>query len=116
MSFLCYYYRHNQIVSHTSFRIDNILPSTRFSELPEQAQKELDELEKYVRLEAQRCEYIGNQKVPKHLEVMEKSSKDTEALSQVNIYKKGEGIYVYSRRMNSNIYVFERNWRLLHVH
>ncbi|KAG2232398.1 hypothetical protein INT48_007302 [Thamnidium elegans] len=52
----------NQIVSHTSFRIDNILPSTRFSELPEQAQKELDELEKYVRLEAQRCEYIGNQK------------------------------------------------------
>lgn len=86
MSFLCYYYRHNQIVSHTSFRIDNILPSTRFSELPEQAQKELDELEKYVRLEGQRCEYIGNQKVPKHLEVMEKSSKDTEALSQVNIY------------------------------
>ncbi|GAA5799030.1 hypothetical protein HPULCUR_004439 [Helicostylum pulchrum] len=74
--------QHNQIVSHTSFRIDNILPSTRFSELPEQAQKELDELEKYVRLEGQRCEYIGNQKVPKHLEVMEKSSKDTEALSQ----------------------------------
>ncbi|KAI9361015.1 hypothetical protein BD770DRAFT_383971 [Pilaira anomala] len=72
----------NQIVSHTSFRIDNILPSTRFSELPEQAQKELDALEKYVRLEGQRCEYIGNQKVPKHLETIEKSKKGTEVLSQ----------------------------------
>ncbi|KAI7895665.1 uncharacterized protein EV154DRAFT_598958 [Mucor mucedo] len=72
----------NQIVSHTNFRIDNILSTTRFTELPEQAQKELDELEKYVRLEGQRCEYIGNHKVPQHVNVMNKAKKDTESLSQ----------------------------------
>lgn len=59
------------------------MPSTRFSELPEQAQKELDELEKYVRLEGQRCEYIGNHKLPQHLNAMTKAKKETESLSQV---------------------------------
>lgn len=58
------------------------MPSTRFSELPEQAQKELDELEKYVRLEGQRCEYIGNHKLPQHLNAMTKAKKETESLSQ----------------------------------
>lgn len=79
--------RQNQIVSHTNFRIDNILSTTRFTELPEQAQKELDELEKYVRLEGQRCEYIGNHKVPQHVNVMNKAKKDTESLSQVQTCK-----------------------------
>lgn len=80
---LIFLIRQNQIVSHTNFRIDNILSTTRFTELPEQAQKELDELEKYVRLEGQRCEYIGNYKVPQHLNAMDKAKKDTESLSQV---------------------------------
>lgn len=60
------------------------MPSTRFTELPEQAQKELDELEKYVRLEGQRCDYIGNHKIPQHLDSMSKAKKNTEILSQVS--------------------------------
>jgi hypothetical protein len=69
----------------TGFRIDNISGSTRFTELPEQAQKELDELEKYIRLEGQRCEYIENNKMPQHTNAMEKAKKDTESLSQVKL-------------------------------
>lgn len=71
------------MVHHTNFRIDNILPSTRFTELPEQAQKELDELEKYVRTEGSRCEYIQKNKVPEHINAMENAKRDTETLSQV---------------------------------
>ncbi|KAG2205741.1 hypothetical protein INT46_001512 [Mucor plumbeus] len=72
----------SQIVNHTSFRIDNIMSTTRFTELPEQAQKELDELEKYIKMESQRCEYIGKQKMPQHLDAMDNARKNTEVLSQ----------------------------------
>ncbi|RCH84840.1 hypothetical protein CU098_004944, partial [Rhizopus stolonifer] len=72
----------NQVVHHTNFRIDNISLSTRFHELPEQAQKELDAMQEYIRRESQRCEYIANQKFPQHLNAMSKTKKDTELLSQ----------------------------------
>ncbi|KAI8367069.1 hypothetical protein BD560DRAFT_147647 [Blakeslea trispora] len=72
----------NQVVHHTNFRIDNILPSTRFTELPEQAQKELDTLENYIRQEGQRCDYIRQQKFPQHLTAMSKAKKETDVLSQ----------------------------------
>ncbi|CEP17190.1 hypothetical protein [Parasitella parasitica] len=72
----------SQVVNHTSFRIDNIMSTTRFTELPEQAQKELDELEKYIKMESQRCEYIGKQKMPQHLSAMDNAKKNTQILSQ----------------------------------
>ncbi|KAG1457899.1 hypothetical protein G6F46_006401 [Rhizopus delemar] len=72
----------NQTVQHTSFRIDNISSSTRFTELPEQAQKELDELEKYIRTEGQRCEYIKSHRMPQLIQKMENCKGDTESLSQ----------------------------------
>lgn len=72
----------SQVVNHTNFRIDNIMSTTRFTELPEQAQKELDELEKYIKMESQRCEYIGKQKMPQHLDAMDNARKNTEILSQ----------------------------------
>ncbi|KAI8327333.1 hypothetical protein EDC96DRAFT_532101 [Choanephora cucurbitarum] len=72
----------NQVVHHTNFRIDNIMPSTRFTELPEQAQRELDTLEKYIRQEGQRCDYIRQQKFPQHLTAMSRAKKETDVLSQ----------------------------------
>ncbi|CAO3659343.1 unnamed protein product [Rhizopus stolonifer] len=71
-----------QTVQHTNFRIDNISSSTRFTELPEQAQKELDELEKYIRLEGQRSDYIKNHAASQQLQKMETCKQDTETLSQ----------------------------------
>ena len=75
-------YRQNQTVIATNFRIDNITPSTRFSELPDQAQKELDELFQYIRSQGQKCEYIlkhGRQ----HVDTIQKGKSQTEALEQV---------------------------------
>lgn len=80
--------RQSQVVNHTNFRIDNIMSTTRFTELPEQAQKELDELEKYIRMESQRCEYIGKQKMPQHLDAMDNARKNTEILSQVRTWER----------------------------
>ncbi|RCH91091.1 hypothetical protein CU097_012037, partial [Rhizopus azygosporus] len=71
-----------QVVHHTNFRIDNITSTTRFTELPEQAQKELDEVEKYIRLESQRSEYIRNHKMPQQTQLINKCKEDIEALSQ----------------------------------
>ncbi|RCI04015.1 hypothetical protein CU098_012869, partial [Rhizopus stolonifer] len=71
-----------QTVQHTNFRIDNISSSTRFTELPEQAQKELDELEKYIRLEGQRSDYIKNHAASQQIQKMETCKQDTETLSQ----------------------------------
>ncbi|KAI8979015.1 hypothetical protein BDB01DRAFT_259260 [Pilobolus umbonatus] len=71
-----------QSTFHTSFRIDNILPSTRFAELPEQAQKELDDLEKYIRGEKQRSEYIDNHKMSHHVKQMDKAKQTTETMIQ----------------------------------
>lgn len=64
------------------------MSTTRFTELPEQAQKELDELEKYIRMESQRCEYIGKQKMPQHLDAMDNARKNTEILSQVRAWER----------------------------
>jgi hypothetical protein len=83
--YLLFFTSQNQTVQHTSFRIDNISSSTRFTELPEQAQKELDELEKYIRTESQRCEYIKSHRMPQLIQKMENCKGDTESLSQVNI-------------------------------
>lgn len=62
------------------------MPTTRFTELPEQAQKELDELEKYIRLENQRNEYIKNHKIPRYFDTISQSKKSIDLLSQVYIY------------------------------
>lgn len=75
--------RPSQIMVSTNFRIDNIMPNTRFSELPEQAQKELVELERYIRTEGQRCEYISKRGARQHANVIEAAKSQTESLSQV---------------------------------
>ncbi|KAI9023769.1 hypothetical protein CLU79DRAFT_116763 [Phycomyces nitens] len=71
-----------QVTVHTNFRIDNIKPSTRFSELPDAAQKELDELEKYVRGESQRCDYLMNHSGPQHAKMMETTESTISSLNQ----------------------------------
>ncbi|ORZ13187.1 hypothetical protein BCR42DRAFT_72445 [Absidia repens] len=73
--------RQNQIVTHTNFRIDNILPSTRYTELPEQARKELDELAQYIHGESQRCDYIKKHAAPKRQDTMKEAKHEYEILS-----------------------------------
>lgn len=67
----------------TNFRIDNISAKTKFTELPEAAQAQLDEIEKYIRAEGQRAEHIMKRMTPKHLEDMNQTKLKTESLSQV---------------------------------
>ncbi|CAO3583675.1 unnamed protein product [Absidia cylindrospora] len=73
--------RQNQVVTHTNFRIDNILPSTRYTELPEQARKELDELAQYIHGESQRCDYIKKHAAPKRQDTMKEAKHEYEILS-----------------------------------
>ena len=80
---MTYVYRQNQIVTSANFRIDNITPATRFSELPEQAQKELDELFQYIRSEGQKCEYILKHGSRQHVDTIQKAKADTDLLEQV---------------------------------
>lgn len=72
------------MVTHTNFRIDNILPSTRYTELPEQARKELDELDRYVHGESQRCDYIVKHAAPKRQEAMKYAKHEQELLASVS--------------------------------
>ncbi|KAI8338658.1 hypothetical protein BC941DRAFT_469765 [Chlamydoabsidia padenii] len=60
---------HRQIV--TSFRIDSILPSTRYTELPEQARLELDELDHYIYVASLRSDYIIHQATPIQQHIMD---------------------------------------------
>lgn|SRR6478735_8345729 len=76
----------NEIIQHTNFKIDNISSSTRFEELPEKAQKELDELERYICLQGQKSEHIKTHSVPRQAQMMDECRKDTESLSQVKNY------------------------------
>lgn len=76
----------SEIIQHTHFKIDNISSSTRFEELPEEAQKELDELERYIFSQGQKSEYMKIHSIPRQAQMMDKCRKDTESLSQVKIY------------------------------
>lgn len=112
LTFLLFFlktHRQSQVVNHTNFRIDNIMSTTRFTELPEQAQKELDELEKYIKMESQRCEYIGKQKMPKHLDAMDNARKNTEILSQVSVTTARA---IQEQRLT----LFKSNWMRFLVH
>ncbi|ORZ01912.1 hypothetical protein BCR42DRAFT_457380 [Absidia repens] len=73
--------RQNRVVTHTNFRIDNILPTTRYTELPEQAKKELDELDRYIHGESQRCSYSTKQALPKRHESMTEATREQEVLT-----------------------------------
>ncbi|EIE79191.1 hypothetical protein RO3G_03896 [Rhizopus delemar RA 99-880] len=72
----------SEIIQHTHFKIDNISSSTRFEELPEEAQKELDELERYIFSQGQKSEYMKIHSIPRQAQMMDKCRKDTESLSQ----------------------------------
>ncbi|CAO3576016.1 unnamed protein product [Absidia cylindrospora] len=73
--------RQNQVVTHTNFRIDNILPTTRYTELPEQAKKELDELDRYIHGESQRCDHSAKLAIPKRHESMNEATHEQEVLT-----------------------------------
>ncbi|KAI9319287.1 hypothetical protein BX666DRAFT_1924684 [Dichotomocladium elegans] len=72
----------NQIVTVTNFRIDNILPTTRFSELPEQAQTELDQLNQYIRGETQKCDFVLRHGARQHLDTIQDTQAQTDSLVQ----------------------------------
>ena len=88
MLIILLYHRQKHIVTSTNFRIDNILFSTRFSELPEQAQRELDQLEQYIRAESQRCEFVKKQGVHKHGNLIQSAQQQTDSLYQVHMVLK----------------------------
>ncbi|KAG1131315.1 hypothetical protein G6F42_003363 [Rhizopus arrhizus] len=85
----------NEIIQHTNFKIDNISSSTRFEELPEKAQKELDELERYICLQGQKSEHIKTHSVPRQAQMMDECRKDTESLSQ--------SISTYSNNLSTSL-------------
>lgn len=72
-------------MTHTNFRIDNILPTTRYTELPEQAKKELDELDQYIHGESHRCDYLVKHVIPKQHESIKQAKHDQEMLSYVRM-------------------------------
>lgn len=76
----------------TNFNIDAIKPNTRFSELPTQAQRELEELYNFICAEKQRCEYIKNHLGVEHGKTMERIQTQTDKLTQV-IYNKDNFYY-----------------------
>ncbi|KAG0180501.1 hypothetical protein DFQ29_000590 [Apophysomyces sp. BC1021] len=73
----------NQIVCHTNFRIDNIMPATRVADLPQQAQQELDEFQRYIRTEIQQCDYMLRDDNANNVKSLDKTGSDATSLSNL---------------------------------
>ncbi|ORX62398.1 hypothetical protein DM01DRAFT_1404047 [Hesseltinella vesiculosa] len=66
----------------TNFRIDNIQPSTRFSELPQQAQMELDEVQRHIEKEISMSKLLASQRMPEREKAMKSECQTIDDLTQ----------------------------------
>ncbi|KAF7729414.1 hypothetical protein EC973_004393 [Apophysomyces ossiformis] len=72
----------NQIVCNTNFRIDNILPTTRVGELPQQAQQELEDLQCYMRTEMQKGDYMLRHNSNNTAKLLDKTATNATSLAK----------------------------------
>lgn len=72
------------ILQSTTFPFDKIEPTTRHSELPDDARNQLDEVEKYMKSEMQVCDFLTKNKMVSKAEQIQRVKKDTESLTKVS--------------------------------